>query len=154
MQQKSYIDDLIMLEKISLANLVKKDKIIGPLNWHDRFELTLPPDKFILQHKLEDLQIFTNMHFMKLNSKKTKCMPFIFSHTKDFEPRLSLEKDKYLDVIYQIKLVGLVISSDMTWNAHIRYTVNRVNSIIWQLVRFKNLRAPRDKLITFYILKI
>ena len=142
-----------MLEKISLSNLIKKEKIIGPLNWHDRFELTLPADKFILQHKLQDLQVFTNMHFMKLNSKKTKCMPFINSLTKDFEPRLSLEDGKYLEVIYQMKLVGLVISSDMTWNAHVSYTVSRVNSIIWQLVRFKNLGAPRGKLVLFYTLK-
>ena len=147
LHKKSYIDDLTMLEKISLSNLIKKEKIIGPLNWHDRFELTLPADKFILQHKLQDLQVFTNMHFMKLNSKKTKCMPFINSLTKDFEPRLSLEDGKYLEVIYQMKLVGLVISSDMTWNAHVSYTVSRVNSVIWQLVRFKNLGAPRDKLI-------
>ena len=91
---------------------------------------------------------------MKLNGKKTKCMPFIFSLTKDFEPRLSLEDGKYLEVIYQMKLVGLVISSDMTWNGHVSYTVSRVNSIIWQLVRFKNLGAPQEKLITFYTLKV
>ena len=81
-------------------------------------------------------------------------MPFTFSLTKDFKPRLSLEKDKYLDVIYLMKLVGLVTSSDMTWKAHISYTVTRVNCTIWQLVIFKNLGAPQDKLITFYILKV
>lgn len=53
-----------------------------------------------------------------------------------------------------MKLVGLVISSDKTWNAHVSYTVSRVNSIIWQLVRFKNLGAPQEKLITFYTLKV
>ena len=61
--------------------------------------------------------------------------------TKDFEPRLSLEDDRYLIAIHQIKLFGLVLSSDMTWNAHISYKVTRVNSIIWQLIRFKNLGA-------------
>ena len=45
-------------------------------------------------------------------------------------------------------------TSDMTWNAHISYTVKRVNGIIWQLVRFKQLGASQEKLQTFYILKI
>ena len=60
----------------------------------------------------------------------------------------------YLEVIYELKLVGLVILSDMTWNAHVKYTVKRVNGVLWQLARFKRLGANRDKLLTFYVLKI
>ena len=37
---------------------------------------------------------------------------------------------------------------------HVKYTVKRVNSVLWQLTRFKRLGASRDKLIKFYILKI
>ena len=91
---------------------------------------------------------------MKLNSKKTKCLPFVRSKTKDFMPQLQLEDGNYLEVIYQLKLVGIVITSSLTWQAHVDYTVSRVNAVIWQLVRFKNLGAPRTKLITLYILKV
>ena len=91
---------------------------------------------------------------MKLNSKKTKCIPFISSRTKDFMPQLALSDGVNLEVIYQLKLVGIVISSELTWNEHVDYTVSRVNGVLWQLVRFKNLGAPTDKLILFYILKI
>ena len=69
-------------------------------------------------------------------------------------PQLKLEEDSFLEVIYEIKLVGLVLTSDLLWNSHINYTVSRVNKVIWQLVRFKQLGAPRDKLRTLYILKI
>ena len=91
---------------------------------------------------------------MKLNKSKTKCFPFISSITKDFMPQLSLEEGSFLEVIYELKLVGLVLTSDLTWNAHVDYTIKRVNSVLWQLTRFKNLGAPRDKLLQFYILKI
>ena len=91
---------------------------------------------------------------MLLNSKKTNCLPFINSITKDFMPERSLEEGSYLEVIYELKLVGLVISSEMTWSAHVKYTVKRVNGVLWQLARFKRLGTRRDKLITFYILKI
>ena len=81
-------------------------------------------------------------------------MPFINSLTKDFEPQLAIDNENYLEVIYELKLVGLVISSDLSWNAHVEYTTGRVNKILWQLTRFKRLGAPREKLITLYILKV
>ena len=132
MHKKSYIDDLTLLEKISLSDLIQKERIIGPPNFHDRFHLKLPPQKCILQHQLVDLTSFTSRQSMLLNSKKTKCLPFVNSVTKDFMPEISIVEGKYLEVIYELRLVGLVISSDMTWNAHVKYTVKRVNSVLWQ----------------------
>ena len=130
------------------------ERMIGPLDWHDRFNLTLPSSHSILQHQLLDLTQYTKEHFLVLNSKKTKCIPFINSRTKDFIPQLSIEEGKHIEVIYQLKLVGVVITSDLTWNAHINYTVSRVNKTLWQLVKFRKLGASRAKLITFYVLKI
>ena len=91
---------------------------------------------------------------MQLNSSKTKCMPFINSLTKDFVPQLTIQNGECLEVIYQLKLVGLVFTSDLCWNSHVDYTVGRVNKILWQLTRFRRLGAPREKLITLYILKV
>ena len=42
----------------------------------------------------------------------------------------------------------------MNWTDHIDYSVKRVNKILWQLTRFRQLGAPREKLITLYILKV
>ena len=53
-----------------------------------------------------------------------------------------------------MKLVCLVITSYLQWKSHVNYTVGRVKKVIWQLVRFKQLGAPREKLKTMYILKI
>ena len=152
--KKSFIDDLTLLERILLSDLVQKERIIGPLNFHDRFNLVLPPESSILQHQLEDLKNFTTQHHMVINSKKTKCLPFNNSLTKDFLPQFQLEEGVYLEVIYQLKLVGLIITSDLCWTPHIEYTVSRINKILWQLTRFKRLGADQDKLITFYVLKI
>ena len=154
LHKKAYIDDLTLLEKISLSKLIPKTRIIGPPNFHDRFHIKLPKEDSILQHQLEDLNIFTKAHSMKINSSKTKCLPFINSRTKDFMPELTLEEGNYLEVIYQLKLVGLVINSELSWQPHIDYTVARVNKVIWQLVRLKQLGAPRDKLIILYVMKV
>ena len=152
--KKSYIDDLTLFEKVSLSELIEKERKIGPLNFHDRFNLTLPENKSILQHQLNDLIKYTENNSMKLNSKKTKLIPFINSRTKDFSPIIKTQDGTQLEVIYQLKLVGLMVTSDLTWGAHIEYTVERVNKVIWQLVRFRQLGATREQLLTFYTLKI
>ena len=143
-----------MFEKVSLKELVEKERIIGPLNYHDRFNLELPANKSVLQHQLSDLTKFTENSSMKLNAKKTKCIPFINSKTKDFMPKLTTNTGEELEVVYELKLVGLVVTSDLSWGAHVNYTVERVSKVIWQLVRFRQLGATREQLLTFYTLKI
>ena len=60
---------------------------------------------------------------MVLNTKKAKCMPFNNSQKKDFLPTLSIKEGDNLEVVYQIKLVGLVVMSDMGWKEHVNYTI-------------------------------
>ena len=86
---------MTVLEKISLSDLKLKTRIIGPLNYHDIFNLTLPPEKSILQHQLQDLVRYTAKQSMVLNEKKTNCLPFILSQTKEFQPELILEEGNY-----------------------------------------------------------
>ena len=69
-------------------------------------------------------------------------------------PHLCSEEGTNLELIYELKLVGIVISSDNTWTAHSDYTVTRVNRVLWQLARFRQLGASRNKLVTFHILKV
>ena len=116
LHKKSFVDDLTLIEKISLKNLIQKNKIIGPLNFHDRFNLGLPRETSILQHQLEDLKEFTLKHHMKINSKKTRCLLFNNSETRDFLPQFELDEGENLEVIYELKLVGLVLTSDLSWN--------------------------------------
>ena len=128
-----------------MSHLIQKKRNIGPLNYHDRFNLMLPRNRSILQHQVSDLKIFTQQQHMKLNSRKTKCMPFISSLTKDVMRQISIEDDETLEVIYQLKLVGLVMNSSLDWTDHfvIDYTVNRVNKILWQVTRFRQLGATK-----------
>ena len=96
---------------IKLSKLIEKLRIIGPPLFHDRFHLAIDPEQSILQHQMIDLVNHTKQQSMILNSKKTKCIPFINSLTKDFLPELYVDEGEPLEVICKIKLVGLVICS-------------------------------------------
>ena len=86
--------------------------------------------------------------------RRQNCLPFILSQTKDFQPELSLEEGEFLEVVYTMKLVGLVITSSLTWEEHVNYTIKRVNNVLWQLTRFKQAGGSEEKLLKFYILKV
>ena len=75
LHKKAFVDDLTLLEKISLSKLRKKNRIIGPPSFHDRFHLEFPAKDSILQHQLEDLKNFTTEHSMIINSKKRSVSP-------------------------------------------------------------------------------
>ena len=149
-----YVDDLTLLEEVSLGSLEIIPKFIGPFNYHERHGLYLPKEASVLQHSLSDLSSFTAKNLMKINLKKTQVMPFNFSKTKDFIPQLSIKDDYQLDVIYKTKLLGLVITSDLSWSEHIQYIVSKASQNFWMLIRFKRLGATPDKLLTIYLLKI
>ena len=153
-ENKKFVDDLTMLEVVSLDDVIPKEAIIGPPNYHERHGLFLPRDKTLTQHKLLDLQEFTLSNHMKINEKKTKVIPFNFSKTRDFIPELSFPDSETLDVVYQTKLVGLIVCSSLSWGPHIEYTVSNANKKLWLLLRFKSRGGSTEQLLTLYHLKI
>ena len=154
-ENKKFVDDLTLLEVINLkGSLIAKEPFIGPPNFHERHGLCLPPEKTILQHKLEDLLRFTTDNEMKINAKKTNIIPFNFTKSMDFIPELSFPGGKQLDVVYQTKLVGVVVDSSLSWWPHIEYTVSNATKKLWLLIRFRNLGATQQQLLTLYHLKI
>ena len=153
--KKKYVDDLSMLEKVNLKSaLVPLPRIIGPLNFHESSGLTLPPDNSILQHQLADLDYFTAKTKMKINYKKTKIISFNFSKKFSFVPQLGFPNTDPLEVIYNVKLLGVTITSDLSWSAHITNITRRATKNLWVLIRFKNLGGTTDQLSIVYQTRI
>ena len=127
-ENKKYVDDLTFLEVVKLKdNLVPIEPFIGPLNFHEHHGLQLPSNRTISQHKLKDLMNFTLENEMKINHKKTNIIPFNFTQKMDFIPQVSFPGADPLDVIYQTKLVGVIVDSSLCW-AHSLSTKNKMHS--------------------------
>ena len=58
---------------------------------------------------------------MMINEEKTKVLPFNFTKKFDFTPVISLKNSEPLDVIYETKLLGIMISSDCSWKKNTQY---------------------------------
>ena len=70
---------------------------------------------------------------MLINEKKSKTMIFNYTDNYQFSTRLSIN-DQLLEVIDSTKLLGTVISSDLSWDLNTASIVKKAN-IRMQLLR-------------------
>ena len=149
--KKLYVDDLSELESVKLiSSLAKIENFVGPLNYHERCGWELPKENSILQHKLEDIQNFTQKNMMLVNKKKSMIMPFNFTNSYDFIPWLNFPGEDPLKVIYETKLLGITLRSDLSFSSHVDNICRKAKQNLWTLIRFRNMGANIDQLMTIW----
>ena len=76
-------------------------------------------------------------------------MPISFTKSQqEFEPIL-INGDA-LEVVDSVKLLGLNISSDLTWNIHINEILKKASERLYFLVQLKRAKVTRTDLGLFY----
>ena len=88
---------------------------------------------------------------MYINKEKTKVMIFKSSKKYDFMPEVKLEKGDCLEVVSDLKILGVVISSNMNWKKNTDLVCKKGYSKLWIIRRLKILGASRKTLLDFYI---
>ena len=151
-----YVDDLTLAETINLPQKlipVKNSDRILPDNFHSRTGHIFPVENSAVQQQL----IQTNEHAikneMKINLKKSKVMLFNPCHSIDFMPKIELDGTE-LDLVEQMRLLGVVIRSDLKWCDNTEYIVKRAYKKLWILRRLKALGAGPEELVDLYVKQI
>ena len=73
--------------------------------------------------------------------------------SKDFMPEIVINNTR-IDLVEEIKLLGVMVTSDLSWAANTQYIVGRCNSKIWMLRRLKKLGASSEDLLEVYFKQI
>ena len=110
----------------------------------------IPSDNLETQKMLNELTEYTNEHEMIINKRKTKAILFNRARNYDFMPHLTIEGSEPLDVVEEIKLLGVVISSDLKWRSNTTSMVKKAFTRLWILRRLKLLSASSDELLDVY----
>ena len=88
---------------------------------------------------------------MVINAEKSKVMLFNTSKKWDFTPHVSLGNSfNTLEVVDSIKLLGIIISSDMKWHRNTNYLCEKAFSRLWILRNLKRLGASIPELVDIY----
>ena len=151
-----YVDDLTLAEAINLPRqLVPLNAKERPLpdTYHARTGHSLPSYESRVYKQLHQINNYAKQNEMQINFKKTKIIVFNPCTKKDFMPELTIENYQ-LEVVEEVKLLGLVITSDMRWSANTANMVSKANKRMWILRRLKNMGAKALDLIDVYIKQI
>ena len=112
-----FIDDGTVAVSIDMKSSLVQDPTMRqkPLNFNEKTCQVLPRENNLLQLYLEEAENFTVQNKMKINPKKTKIIKFNKSRRHDFPPELSLSGNQMLEVVPEVKLVGIMVSHDLKW---------------------------------------
>ena len=113
----------------------------------------IPAENLETQSNLDKISEWTQGQQMKLNSEKTKYMIVNFCKTTQFQTRIYLE-NSLLEQVNQTKLLGVVISDDLTWHQNTKTIVHKAYTRIIMLRKLCEFKVNINDLIQIYILYI
>ena len=80
-------------------------------------------------------------------------MIFNPSRTVDVHPIIELDGTQ-LEIVESMRLLGVIISSDMKWHLNTEFITKRGYSRLWLLRRLKKFGVPTEELLDTYTLKV
>ena len=90
---------------------------------------------------------------MKINLDKSKEMLISFMQDLEFRntvPRLTIDGNE-IDYEQHAKLLGVTISSDLTWNKHVENIVAKAGKRVYMLYQLKRAGIGQHYLVTMSV---
>ena len=109
--------------------------------WHFLLLNDFPPPSRSLEQAIDNR--------VQLNSEKCKELRISFTKKlSEFHP--ILVNGNQLEAVRSAKLLGVIITSDLSWNEHINETVKKASKRLYFLVQLKRAKLPCRDLVLFY----
>ena len=150
-----FVDDASLLEllnllSVGLCSINQKAHVASDLPPGMKF---IPPENTKTQGYLNQVSNWTNNQEMILNPDKTKIMIVNFCQSYQFKTRLTVD-NSLIEQVNQTKLLGVVLSDDMSWQANTKYLVKKAYTRMLILRRLNEFNVDRRDMIKIYILFI
>ena len=78
---------------------------------------------------------------MKVNTKKTNTMVFNQAKSVDVLPELKMGGNEIIEVVDEIKLLGIIVRNDMKWHSNTRNIIAKCFARMWLLRNLKKFGA-------------
>ena len=153
-----YVDDMTAAQTVQMKTDLEKDENRfwpKPAMKRERFEQTLPAEKNEIQDQLDELCAYAETNQMKLNCEKTKVMLFNAAKHNDFMPEIKVkDENQNIEVVEEFKLLGIMITSDLKWDANTNSITKKAYQRLWMVRRLMNLGLKRRNLVKVYTTQI
>ena len=150
-----FVDDLSVLEIINLITVglssynfkqhVASDIGVG--------QLYLPAEHINSQTYMDNICKWTADNKMKLNESKSKVIVFNYTRNYQFATRIHLN-NTLLETISETRLLGTIISSDLSWEKNTQYITKRGYARMTILRKLYEFDIPEEDLVIIYCLYV
>ena len=76
---------------------------------------------------------------MVINESKTKIMVFNEARSIDILPKVMLNDENTVEVVEEMKLLGLMVNSDLTWHKNTQHIISKGFQRMWLIRNLKNM---------------
>ena len=149
-----YVDDLLIAEAVNMQEcLIENPDRPLPDPFHSRHGMKLDPEKSKVYKEIQNVNSYATINQMKINQSKSKFIVFNPTTSYDFVPEFKLEETP-LETVENMKLLGLIISNDLTWKENTENLTKRAYGRLWSIRRLVNHGATLEDLIEVYIKQV
>ena len=148
-----YVDDMTLAEAIDLSDKLVHVPISDrtlPDMYHARTGHVLPAQNSQVYRQLLKTEEYAQENDMRINYNKTKVMVFNPCWSVDFMPELEFGADQ-LELVEEMRLLGVIIQSDMKWTSNTESIVKRASNKLWVVRRLKVLGAQTYELVDMFV---
>ena len=154
-EKYKYIDDLSILEIVNLilhgiSSYNCKQQVPSDIRIGNKF---LHNKDLKTQDYLNQISKWTDSKQMKLNSKKSNYMIFNFTRNSQFNTRLYLD-EKLLDEKNEARLLGVIVSNNLTWHSNTADLVKRCYQRMLILKKLYKFSIPVEDMVHIYCMYI
>ena len=150
-----FIDDLSILETVNLltvglTSFNLKQQVPTDIPMHNQY---IPSENLKSQEWLDMINDWTIQQKMVINEKKSKVLIFNYTKNYQFTTRLSIN-GQGLDVINSTKLLGTILTDNLSWDMNTANIVKKANARMQLLRKVATFGTAQDELKDVYVLFI
>ena len=142
--------EVINLITIGITSYNFRNHVASDISTDQKF---LPHQNCSSQSYPDSVQQWTDSKLMELNQKKTKAIIFNFTYNYQFSTRLYIQ-ETLLEIVNQTKLLGTIITSDLTWWENTNYITRKAYSRLEILRRLCPFNISTNDLVLIYTLYV
>ncbi len=106
-----------------------------------------------MQHALDELLSWCVVNGMHLNNRNTKTKEMVIafgSRVKIDKCALLISEGCVIDRVHEFKILGVILSSDLTWSKHVKYIVSKASKRIFAICHLVRCGFSPDGTVKVY----
>ena len=114
------------------------------------FEICTQNSVSTIHESVTVIEKWSKENDMKINASKTKEMIIRFGKGAESIPKISIDEYE-IERVDHTKVLGVTLSSDLTWNLHIDGIVSKASKRLYMLYQLKRAGIRQEDLVRIYV---